>query len=776
MSPFLYLEEKKRCLKIGLIYKTVMRKLTLILILVWFTPIALAQGNMDSIRINQIKKEKLYQIEQWENQIESARKNGDLSTEMNVMMELISVELNDFADYSSAYEDMRYLEKLVANNPNEPAIIQIEAQLNVFLGWILNDQDNLEEALYHYEKALMLAKKYNKTEFYKKVSCDRAQLLARIGRREEGVNYLRKLEKEAILSKDSIFRNRFYEVMATFYFNEKKIDSSLFYSKKSIDDFSPSNQRVFRLILVGRCFFILEKEMDSVIYYGEKGLKIALESGLEKEQKYAYDLLRETYHKLGNDKKAYYYFEKFYQLEQKQKSFGNALRIGKINLQSERQEASIRQALASQKLSNQRLIIWIVSITLLLLAIGLFYIFNRLRLIQSQNKIIAQEKLRAEQSERYKEQFLANMSHEIRTPMHAISGMLNSLRRQPHPESQNDFLNAMKISADNLLVLLNDVLDMSKIESGNLDIEQVNMSAKVSLEQVVAVCKYKAEEKGLELKMNISPDFPDTIIGDPDRLHQILMNLLSNAIKFTEKGYVEINLSQKDDNLRFTIKDTGIGISSNQKELIFDSFKQGKSKSKGKFGGTGLGLTISKQLIELQGGKMWVESEEDKGSIFYVELPLIVGEKTEATEKLVGVPELKSLGNALKGLRVLVAEDNEFNVMVIKDDLTWYIPEVKMTFAENGKLAFETFKKFDFDIILMDVQMPEVDGYKATRKIRKFEKDNNIIKPIAIVAMTASLLKNQIDKCYKAGMDAYIPKPYKAEELINTLIKVTQGV
>lgn len=753
-----------------------MKQLASSLFLIFTITLSFSQVENDSIQINQIKEDKLNRIVQLENQIEKARKNHNLSTEINVMIKLASFRMSDFADYSSAYEELRYLEKLVAKNPNEPAVIKIEAKLNCDLGWVLREQNKFEEALNYFDKGLLIAKKHNEIEFYKYASCDRAELLVRMGRKDDGLNHLRRMEKEAIVSFDSIFQKRVYEVIASIYLLEKAIDSSLYYSKKSIDDFSQPSLRAYRLCMVGQCFLLLEKEMDSVVFYAEKALKIALDSGLEKEQNYAHNLLRQAYHKLGNNEKAFYHFEKFYELEQKQKSFQDALSMGNLNLKQEKEAASLKQVMSEEKNSNQRIIIWLVLIVIVLLILGIISIIHRLIYISKQKKIIEKEKLRAEQSERYKEQFLANMSHEIRTPMHAISGMLNSLRRQPHPESQNDFLNVMKISADNLLVLLNDVLDMSKIESGNLDIEQVNMNAKVSLEQVVAVCKYKAEEKGLELKMNISPDFPDTIIGDPDRLHQILMNLLSNAIKFTEKGYVEINLSQKDDNLRFTIKDTGIGISSNQKELIFDSFKQGKSKSKGKFGGTGLGLTISKQLIELQGGKIWVESEEDKGSIFYIELPLIVGEKTEATQKLVGESELKSLGNALKGLRVLVAEDNEFNTMVIKDDLTWYIPEVKITFVENGKLAFETFKKFDFDIILMDVQMPEVDGYKATRKIRKFEKDNNIIKPVPIVAMTASLLKNQIDKCYDAGMDAYIPKPYKAEDFMNTLIKVTQGL
>jgi len=209
-----------------------MKQLASSLFLMFMAALTFSQVETDSIQINQIKEEKLNRIEQWENQVEKARKNGDLSTEMTVMLELASIKMSDFADYSSAYEDLRYLEKLVAINPNEPAVTQIEAQINVLLGWLFKDQNNLEEALYHYEKALLIAKKHNDTEFYKYVSCDRAEVLGRMGKKEEAIKHFRRLEKEAIVSKDSMFQNRIYEVMASFYMEENEIDSSLFYSKK----------------------------------------------------------------------------------------------------------------------------------------------------------------------------------------------------------------------------------------------------------------------------------------------------------------------------------------------------------------------------------------------------------------------------------------------------------------------------------------------------------------------------------------------------------------
>jgi signal transduction histidine kinase/CheY-like chemotaxis protein len=746
-----------------------MKQIAFSLFLMFTITLTYSQVENDSIQINQIKEEKLNRIVQWENQIEKARKNGDLSKEMNVMMELASFRMSDFADYSSAYEELRYLEKLVAKNPNEPAVIKIEAKLNCDLGWVLRDQNNFEEALNYFDKGLLIAKKHNEIEFYKYASCDRAELLVRMGRKDDAFNHLRRMEKEAIVSSDSVFRNRVYEVIASIYLNENEIDSSLYYSKKSIDVYSQPSLRSYRLFMIGRCFLLLDKEIDSAVFYAEKALKIALDSGLEKEENYAHDLLKEAYHKLGNDKKAYYHFEKFYKLEQKQKSYQNALSIGNLNLKREKEASSLEQALSAEKLSNQRIIIWLVLIVIVLLILGIFSIIHRFKFISKQNKIIEQGKLRAEQSERFKEQFLANMSHEIRTPLHAISGMINSLERNSHPESQNIFLDAMKTSSENLLVLLNDILDLSKIDSGKLEIEEIPINPIEVVDNVVKTLQYRAAEKGLELQTEIDQDFPNRIIGDPSRLNQILINLVGNAIKFTDKGYVKIIASKSEDYLEFAIKDTGPGISEDQVDLIFEVFKQGEKSKSQILGGTGLGLSISKQLVELQNGTLKVESVFGEGSTFYVKLPIKKAEPFEDVDPLYGEEQIKEMGRSLKGIKILLVEDDDFNVLVVQDDLTYYIPEVNITVVKNGEEAINKFSTQDFDVILMDKHMPILGGCEASEKIRELERQNQTEKRVPMIAMTASLLKSEIEECINAGMDGYIPKPYKPEQLVSTL-------
>ena len=366
------------------------------------------------------------------------------------------------------------------------------------------------------------------------------------------------------------------------------------------------------------------------------------------------------------------------------------------------------------------------------------------------------------------------MSHEIRTPMHAISGMLQILKRNDHPDAQDVYLDAMSKSSENLVVILNDVLDLSKIEAGMLTIESAPMKPQLVVENVTQIMHFKALEKGLSLTSDVKVDVPELVMGDAARLNQILLNLVGNAIKFTEKGSIDISLSRTGGSLKFCIKDTGIGIPENKLKSIFTAFEQASGSTTRKYGGTGLGLSISQQLVEVQNGKIWVESEEGVGSKFYFELPLIKASiNATSDEELITADKLKTMAQSLKGMRILLAEDNDFNQMIATDDLNYYIDGLHLDIANNGAEAVSKAKTGQYDVILMDVQMPELDGFDATREIRAFEASEN--KPnISIIAMTASLLESEIDNCYKAGMNDYIPKPYKPEQLIGVLFNASR--
>jgi CheY-like chemotaxis protein len=335
---------------------------------------------------------------------------------------------------------------------------------------------------------------------------------------------------------------------------------------------------------------------------------------------------------------------------------------------------------------------------------------------------------------------------------------------------QKQYLDAIKTSCENLLVIINDVLDLSKLEAGKMDLEKISFDVNKQIQIVHDTLRFKAEERGLSFDIQIESNIPRLIIGDPSRLNQVLINLCGNAIKFTDNGSVSLHVKKgligRDNALKFTITDSGIGMSKEQLTLLFTSFQQADSSTSRKYGGTGLGLSISKTLIELQNGTIEVKSEEGKGSEFTVLIPYEFVDKHVEDEASGVIVNDKS---SLNGIRILVAEDNEFNQIVVKDTLEKLIENVSIDIAENGKIAIEKHEKNEYDIILMDVNMPEMDGHAATIHIRNNMDENK--KTIPIIALTASVLKSEIQKCEDSGMNEFIPKPFSNEELLGALNK-----
>lgn len=380
-------------------------------------------------------------------------------------------------------------------------------------------------------------------------------------------------------------------------------------------------------------------------------------------------------------------------------------------------------------------------------------------------KEIIKAKEQAESANRAQEQFLSTISHELRTPMNAVIGITNLMMEENPRPDQTENLKILKFSANNLLAIINDLLDLSKIEAGKLDMIPKDFDIEHTLDNIKKTHSLKASNKGVELTVRLDRHVPKILIGDAHRLSQILNNLVGNAVKFTDKGQVEINVSllnasETSVELNFTVKDTGIGIPADKLLHIFEAFSQASALTNRIYGGTGLGLAITKRLIELQGGKITVVSEAGKGSTFTFTLPFIKSSK----ESLPKETEMKNY-SGLSGIRILLVEDNKVNQKVANKFLTKW--DARVDIADNGQDALHLLEINAYDIVLMDLLMPVMDGYEAIRKIRKLSKH----KDLPVIALTASAMSHEREKAFEAGVNDYICKPFVPSELYNKIAK-----
>jgi PAS domain S-box-containing protein len=394
---------------------------------------------------------------------------------------------------------------------------------------------------------------------------------------------------------------------------------------------------------------------------------------------------------------------------------------------------------------------------------------------QSAEEDLQRAKASAESANRAKSEFLTTMSHEMRTPMNAILGMADLLSESSLVEEQRHYVGIFQKAGANLLVLINDLLDLSKVESGHFELESIDFDLRALLEKIIEMMASRAQERDLKLTLEILPGVPAGLVGDPNRLRQILINLIGNALKFTERGSVTLRAEPDPGGapgwLRFNIVDTGIGIAADKKEMIFDRFTQADSSTTRKYGGTGLGLAICKGLAELLGGRIGCTSEVGKGSTFFISTPFERRKQMESTDSTeppaIAIPPVESVRQGVVS-RILIAEDSEFNVILFKA----YLKDCgfELDFAENGKIAVEKVMSSNPNLVLMDVQMPVMDGLEATRAIRQWETKTHA-HPIPILAITAHATGDAAGRSLEAGCMEHLTKPIKKATLLGAIYR-----
>lgn len=606
------------------------------------------------------------------------------------------------------------------------------------------------------------------------------------------------------------------ESMGTVFLEQKKYARALEHFEIALQNFRVIGSKAdicYELMTIGDAYQQME-EILLAIKYQQQALQIAGENKFMNLEQEALTSLSELFALNKDHKNAYEYFRKAsvikdsialqdqqvkldelktkYETEQKDKE------IMLLNKDKELQHAEARK---QKQLKN----IFIGGIGLLLLFV--FVLINRYlfkqrtaKELEEKNKLIEIEKARAQKSEKFRQQFLANMSHEIRTPMNAISGMSELVLETSLSEEQNHYLQSIKNSCDNLLVIINDILDLSKLEAGKMQLENRVFNLNEQMAFIYETFRHKAEEKKLEFKLVIDKDIPVLVKGDAARINQVLINLVGNAIKFTEKGKVSLKVqkvksptvNEPDDtsgqtveplnseHLNFKIEDTGIGIPADKLNTIFESFTQANVSDTRKYGGTGLGLTIAENLIELFGSKLNVESEVDKGSVFSFTVNL--DSYHQPADNILPAETIQETALAIENIsettpiQFFIAEDNPYNQLLITGILRKKIKNAELQVCNNGIELIEKLKSSPGNfmqsrcMILMDMQMPVMDGLNAATIIR-----NELESPanrIPIIGLTAGVVNNEREKCFAAGMNGFLTKPYTIQGLLSEINRV----
>ena len=703
---------------------------------------------------------KLYEPSNSEKAMENARRSLAVSKSLqyntgivNAYNQIGVLELN-FAQYQAAL-DAHYS---ALRNNEEIQNREGVSLSNLFIGHVYQEKGEFKIAESFYRASLEIAEEIDCLFCLSKCNSRLGDLSYVQGKENLSLQYY-------LVALDAISLTNNIEELAEvnrsvgfLYKNAKQNDLALEHYLKSLVEFERINNKEKQSVL---CFEIgvvyqAENEFDLALLYMKTSLGLAEKTGLKAYIKKGYENLANVYEKNEDYKLAYEYLK--YYLAIKDTREISELEA-QLDIENKNQEILLlnkEKQFKAQELKNKSFvtnIILFVFFVVIVLAIFLFFALKQKNKINYQLKIANEDANRARVD---KEEFFAYTSHEIRTPLNAVVGFSRLLGETDLNTEQQKYLRTINSSAQNILFLVNDVLDLSKIESGTIELETVDFSIHDILDELINSLSFKLREKNVSLISKLDKKIPKVLMGDPHRINQIILNLLDNAIKFTQDGEVcvAINVTHETEkaiSVLFEISDTGIGIRRSRIDSIFDSFKQETTHTTRQYGGTGLGLAITKNLIQLMDSKIHLESTFGEGSKFSFELEL---KKSESKKISGGAQDNRT--SPLRDLKILVVDDNALNREIFFDLINSYKNNVEVEMADDGKMALLKVKQSKYDIILMDIQMPIMDGYEATRQIRKLKSSK---ANIPIIAMTAHVLDGVAEKCNKAGMNDYVSKP-----------------
>lgn len=640
------------------------------------------------------------------------------------------------------------------------------------IGTCYNALEDYNRALEYFEKSLQIEISNNNRS--KQGYCHNGKANAYLGlsQLDDARKEYSKAKKAYEESGDIANVAYIYEGLAQLNEKDAQLDSAIIYASLALDIFNKINVNydiVYESLLLSDLWIKAGnwKKADSLL---QSALPLSVASNLHYDRQQILSKLSLTSEQRGDYEKAFTFLKAAELLADSLQLSEQKTKLAELagQYETEKRDKQIAlQLVENQKRKNQNYLF--IAISIIFLIIALFFLNRFIQkkksnaLLESKNIEIEKARLKAEESEKIKEQFLANMSHEIRTPMNAIIGLSGLLREQSFDSTTDQYIKAINHSGSNLLVVLNDILDLSKIQSGTLRIQKNPLNLNNEWKSLELIFSPIAAQKKIKLDFYLDPELSTPVNADGSRLNQVLNNLISNALKFSDQGEVNVAvcIDPKNNTLHFSVKDTGPGIAPEDQKNIFEDFVQTEQGSARKYGGTGLGLSIAKKLVAAMGGHLELESTVGKGSVFYFDLPY--EPMPQSIDETATFKE--SLFKSTAKIRVLIAEDNDYNYLLSSASIAKYFPNAEIHRACNGEEALEDALQEEYDLVLMDVQMPGMDGYEASERIR--EKD----KELPIIALTASVIPAEIQRCLDSGMNDYLPKPFLQKDF---LMKIAQ--